>query len=153
MTVTFSLSDDAKSAEFMEADKDDDEATAKASVNNEIMVESNASAQITPMFVDGANGVSVDAGSNMPFTYVDWDLLQSDVLDGGATFMVQRTTVGANQEMEPTGDVAYVTCGPFACTDGMDAPEISIANSSRLHGLGSHGGDSGRQGRQRCREC
>ncbi|MDE0474769.1 MAG: hypothetical protein OXI50_09430, partial [Gammaproteobacteria bacterium] len=36
---------------------------------------------------------------------------------------------GANQEMEPTGDVAYVTCGPFECVDGMDAPMLSIANS------------------------
>ena len=128
--VTFSLSDDADSQHFMEADKDDDAATAKASVNSEIMVESNTTAVITPMFVDGANGVSVDAmAGNMPFSYVDWDMLQSDVLSGGATFMVQRTTVGANQEMEPTGDVAYVTCGPFACTDGMDASEISIADS------------------------
>ena len=128
--VTFSLSDDADSQHFMMADKDDDEATAKASVNTEIMVESNTTAVITPMFVDGANGVSVDAmAGNMPFAYVDWGMLQADVLSGGATFMVQRTTVGANQEMEPTGDVAYVTCGPFACQDGSDAPEISIANS------------------------
>ena len=44
--------------------------------------------------------------------------------------MVQRTTVGANQEMEPSGDVAYVTCGPFECADGMDAPELSIENSA-----------------------
>ena len=128
--VTFSLSEDADSQHFLIADKDDDAATAKASVNAEIMVESNTTAVITPMFVDGANGVSVDAmAGNMPFTYVDWGMLQSDVLGGGATFMVQRTTVGANQEMEPTGDVAYVTCGPFACTDGMDASEISIADS------------------------
>ena len=128
--VTFSLSEDADSPHFMLADDDDDEATAKASVNPEIMVESNTSAVITPMFVDDANGVSVIAGSsNTPFTYVDWEMRQSDVLDGGATFMVQRTAVGANQEMEPTGDVAYVSCGPFACTDGMDAPEISIADS------------------------
>ena len=129
--VTFSLSEDADSQHFMIADEDDDAATAKASVNAEIMVESNTTAVITPMFVDGANGVSVDAmAGNMPFTYVDWDLLQSDVLGGGATFMVQRTTIGANQEMAPTGDVAYVTCGPFECQNGMDAPEISIANSS-----------------------
>ena len=128
--VTFSLSDDADSPHFVVADDDDDEATAMASVNTEIMVESNTSAVITPMFVDDANAVSVSAGSgNTPFTYVDWEMLQSDVLDGSATFMVQRTTVGANQEMEPTGDVAYVTCGPFACQDGADAPEISIANS------------------------
>ena len=128
--VTFTLSEDADSQHFLIADKDDDAATAKASVNAEIMIESNTTAVITPMFVDGANGVGVDAmAGNMPFTYVDWGMLQSDVLGGGATFMVQRTTVGANQEMEPTGDVAYVTCGPFACTDGMDASEISIADS------------------------
>ena len=71
------------------------------------------------MFVDGANGVSVSEGDNMPFGRVSWSLLQSDVIDGGATFMVQRATVGANQEMEPTGDVAYVTCGPFDCQDGI----------------------------------
>ena len=48
----------------------------------------------------------------------------------GATFKIMRVTMGANQEEEPTGDVAYVTCGPFECVDGMDAPEISIANSA-----------------------
>ena len=128
--VTFSLSDDADSQHFMMADKDDDAATAMADVNTEIMVESNTTAVITPMFVDGASGVSVHAmAGNMPFAYVDWGMLQSMVLSDGATFMVQRTTVGANQEMEPTGDVAYVTCGPFECMDGMDPPEISIANS------------------------
>ena len=128
--VMFSLSDDADSPHFLVADDDDDEATAKASVNTEIMVESNSTAVITPMFVDGATGVSVDAmAGNMPFTYVSWSLMQSAVLSDGATFKVQRTTVGANQEMEPTGDVAYVTCGPFECVDGMDAPMLSIANS------------------------
>ena len=126
----FSLSDDADSPHFMIADDDDDEATAMASVNTEIMVESNSTAVITPMFVDGATGVSVDAmAGNMPFTYVSWEMMQSAVLSDGATFMVQRTTVGANQEMEPTGDVMYITCGPFECVEGMDAPELSIANS------------------------
>ena len=129
----FSLADDAKSQHFMVADDDDDEATAMAYVNPEIMVESNSTAIITPMFVDGANGVSVDMGMNMPFAYVgaagNWDMLQSMVLSDGATFMVQRTTVGANQEMEPTGDVMHITCGPFECMEGMDAPMLSIANS------------------------
>ena len=126
----FSLSDDADSPHFMIADDDDDEATAMASVNTEIMVESNSTAVITPMFVDGATGVSVDAmAGNMPFTYVSWSMMQSAVLSDGATFMVQRTTVGANQEMEPTGDVMYITCGPFECVEGMDAPMLSIANS------------------------
>ncbi len=132
--ATFSLSDDADSPHFMVADDDDDEDTAMAWVNPEIMVESNSTAIITPMFVDDANGVSVDAGSNMPFTYVgaedNWEMSQSMVLSDGATFMVQRTTVGANQEMEPTGDVMYITCGPFECAEGEDAPMLSIENST-----------------------
>ena len=131
VSVTFSLSEDADSPHFMVADDDDDEATAMASVNTEIMVESNSTAVITPMFVDGATGVSVDAmAGNTPFSYVSWSLMQSDVLDGGATFMVQRTALGANQEMEPTGDVMYITCGPFECMEGSDPPELSIANST-----------------------
>ena len=128
--VSFSLSDDAKDKHFLIADDDNDADTAMADVNSEIAVTSNASAVITPMFVDGANGVSVMEGDNMPFTYVEWNLLQSGVIGGEATFMIQRTTMGANQEMEPTGDVAYVTCGPFNCADGMDAPEPSIADSA-----------------------
>ena len=32
--------------------------------------------------------------------------------------------------MEPTGDVQYVTCGPFNCADGMDAPVPSLADSA-----------------------
>jgi len=129
--VTFSLSDDADSPHFLVADEDDDAATAMASVNTEIMVESNSTAVITPMFVDGATGVSVDAmAGNTPFTFVDWGLKQSAVLSDGATFMVQRTTVGANQEMEPSGDVMYITCGPFECAEGMDVPMLSIENSS-----------------------
>ena len=128
--VTFSLSEDADSPHFLVADDDDDEATAMASVNSEIMVNSNTDAIITPMFVDGANGVSVMEGDNMPFGRVSWGLMQSAVISDGATFMVQRAVIGANQEMEPSGDVAYVTCGPFECVDGEDAPELSITNSA-----------------------
>ena len=32
--------------------------------------------------------------------------------------------------MEPTGDVMYITCGPFECMEGEDAPMLSIANSA-----------------------
>ena len=129
--VTFSLSKDADDGHFLIADPDDDDAeTAMASVNSEIMVASNTDAIITPMFVDGANGVSVADGDNMPFGRVSWGLLQSEVLDGDATFMVQRAVIGANQEMEPSGDVAYVTCGPFTCTDGMDAPALTLEGSA-----------------------
>ena len=130
--VTFSLPE--KETEFMVADGDDDEETAMASVNDKIMVNSNSDAIITPMFVENANGVSVSEGDNMPFGRVDWELLQSDVLAGGATFMVQRAVIGANQ-MEDSGDAAYVTCGPFACQDGMDPPEITIENSSVCNGF------------------
>ena len=129
--VTFSL----EKGHYLEADDGRNAATAKATVNPKIMVESNTSAVITPMFVEDANGVSVAYGENMPFAHVDWGLLQSMVLDDGATFMIQRTAMGANQEMEPTGDMAYVTCGPFECTESSNdgpppVPEISIANST-----------------------
>ena len=128
--VTFSLSEDADSQNFMVALDGDDEETAMAMVNTAIMVESNVTAIITPMFVENAAGVTVMAAdNNMPFAYVDWRRLQADVVSDGATFMVQRATVGANQEMEPTGDVEYVTCGPFECAPGMDAPEVTIEDS------------------------
>ncbi len=131
-SVTFSLPDGQSN--FMVADDDDDEGTAMAWINPKTVVESDSTAIITPMFVEGANGVHVGASDdNMPFTYVgaedNWEMLQSAVLDGGATFMVQRTTMGANQEMEPSNDVSYVTCGPFECVEGEDAPDLSIANS------------------------
>ena len=128
--VTFSLSEDADDPHFLIADENDDKEAAMASVNTEIMVSSNTSAVITAMFAEDANGVSVTEGDNMPFSYVDWGLLQSDALASGATFMIQRTTMGANQEMEPSGDVAYVTCGPFRCAEGMDVPELTIADSA-----------------------
>ena len=107
---------------------------AMATVNTKMTVTSNTTAVITPMFVEDAAGVSVigteeSPAENIPFTYVDWGMLQADVISGGATFMVQRTVMGANQEMEPTGDTAYVTCGPFSCTDGMDRPDFSIEDS------------------------
>ena len=114
----------------MEPDDGDDEETAMATVNNDIMVMSNTSAVITAVWLEDANGVSLASGENMPFAHVDWGALQADVVNEGVTFMIQRTTMGANQEMEPTGDVAYVTCGPFECMEGANAPEISIANSA-----------------------
>jgi len=113
-------------------------ASAMASVNPDMVVMSNTTAVITPMFVPGAAGVNVDAADdNMPFKYVDWSMPQSDLIvpaEGGATFMIQRTTVGANQEMEPTGDVAYVTCGPFRCVEGMDAPMFAVEDSAACAG-------------------
>jgi hypothetical protein len=141
--ATFSIPEDADSPYYLvpvDGPDDTNKDKATASVNSEIMVESNTSAVITPMFVDGANGVSVSAGDgNMPFAFVDWTALQKDVVsEAGVVFMIQRTTMGANQEMEPTGDVAYVTCGPFQCTESMDmmamAPAISIDDSATCSG-------------------
>ena len=132
--ATFSLSDDAESPHFMVADDDDDEETAMASVNTEIMVESNSTAIITPMFVDerqrGQRGHGHEhavhlRGRRGQLGHVS----RATVLSDGATFKVQRTMVGANQEMEPTGDVMYITCGPFECMEGDTVPELSIANS------------------------
>ena len=68
---------------------------------------------------------------NMPFAFVDWEALQSDVVsEAGVTFKIVRDgTTGEN-----AGDAAYVTCGPFRCTDGTDmmamAPEITIDDSA-----------------------
>ena len=127
VSAKFTLPEEPDSPHYMVADNDDDEDTAMAWVNPEIMVESNSDAIIRPMFLDGAAGVSVAEGNNMPFTYVgaegNWDMKQSDVLDTGATFKIVRG------DGENPGDVAYVTCGPFECIDGMDPPVPSIANS------------------------
>ena len=62
---------------------------------------------------------------------MDWQLLQTAVIDEGAIFKITRLTMGANQEMEPTDDSVYVTCGPFECVDGMEVPEISVADSPK----------------------
>ena len=117
----------------MVPDDDHIEATAMAKVNTKMMVTSNTTAVVVPMnfMMDATpSPVKLHEGENTPFEYVNWNALQSLVVTEGATFKVMRVTLGANQEMEPSGDVAYVTCGPFECVDGMDAPEISIANSA-----------------------
>ena len=113
----------------MKPDGGTDKEKATAEVNAKMVVSSNYNIAITPTFIEGAAAVNVAAGdNNMPFAYVDWNALQSDVVDGGATFKIQKMAMGANQEMEPTGDVAYVACGPFECVSGdssVTAPEIT----------------------------
>lgn len=128
--VMFSVPDDADDSYPMVPDDGTDEATAMARVNTEMTVTSNTTAIIEPMFGDGVNAVQVEPGDSWPFALLDWSVLQSTVVNDGATFKVTRVTIGANQEMEETGDVAYVTCGPFECMEGMDAPDITIANSA-----------------------
>jgi hypothetical protein len=39
--------------------------------------------------------------------------------------------VGANQIPIPVGDEHHVTCGPFGCAAGMDAPEVTIEDSAK----------------------
>ena len=118
----------------MKPDAEDDEAKATASVNGKIMVDSNAAATITPMFEPDANGQSLAAGDgNMPFAFVTWSAMQSAVVTDGAVFKITRGS-GEN-----AGDVAYVTCGPFECSESSNdgappAPEYSIANSAKCQG-------------------
>ena len=111
-------------------DKSQRMTSAMAVVNPDMTVMSNATAVIAPMnFAEGANPVKIHEGENMPFMFVTWEILQSKVVTEGAQFKIQRVTIGANQEEMPIGDVAYVTCGPFVCEEGMEAPEISVENS------------------------
>ena len=105
-------------------DSGKDAKTAMATVNTKMMVTSSHSARITPMFMEGAGSVVVSAGSDeTPFTHVSWSATQMSVARDGAVFRFEKVTVGAGQETTPTGVVAYITCGPFRCSDAaMEAP-------------------------------
>ena len=104
-----------------------DKAKATASVNGKMTVMSNAAATITPMFEPDAYGQSLVEGDNMPFDFVTWSTMQSAVVSTGATFKIIREgTTGEN-----AGDVAYVTCGPFRCQSGMEAPGVTLADSPK----------------------
>ena len=115
-------------------DSGKDAKTAMATVNTKMMVTSSHSARITPMFMEGARPVVVAAGSDTPFTFVDWSATQMSVARDGAVFKFEKVTVGAGQETTPTGDVAYITCGPFRCSDAAmeepAAPAITLADSA-----------------------
>ena len=114
----------------MDPDDSKDEMKAMATVNTKMMVSSNMVAAITPMFVEGASPVGVMPGEdNMPFQFVSWSAMQSHVIEKGATFAIHKASIGANQEMMPTGDAMYITCGPFACQEGDMPPEVTIENS------------------------
>ena len=114
----------------MVPDDSTDEMKAMAMVNTKMMVSANMVAAITPMFVEGASPVGVMPGEdNMPFQFVSWSAMQSHVIEKGATFAIHKASIGANQEMMPTGDAMYITCGPFACQDGDMPPEVTIDDS------------------------
>ena len=131
VVVTFSPVDgDPTTDDYpMLPDDSTNEKTAMASVNPRLRVQSNTDAVIRPLFVEGASDVRITSGMNEPFTRVSWSALQSMVVNNGVTFRIQRVALGANQEMTPTSDIAYVTCGPFNCADGMEAPDITLADS------------------------
>ena len=116
-------------------DSGKDAKTAMATVNTKMMVTSSHSARITPMFMEGAGSVVVSAGSDeTPFTHVSWSATQMSVARDGAVFRFEKVTVGAGQETTPTGDVAYITCGPFRCSEAAmeepAAPAITLADSA-----------------------
>ena len=116
-------------------DSGTDAKTAMATVNTGMMVTSSHSARITPMFMEGAGSVVVSAGSDRtPFAHVSWSATQLAVARDGAVFMFEKVTVGAGQEAMPTGDVAYITCGPFRCsdaaTDAPPRPAITLEDSA-----------------------
>ena len=127
--VEFSVPDEAKVPYPMIPDDDDDEATAMAMVNPQMMVTVNMPAIVSSTFVEGAAPIGLIPGPNVPFLYVDWDASQSMVVSTGVTFAVQHVEIGANQVPLPIGDAVLITCGPFECMEGPVAPMLSIANS------------------------
>ncbi|MYC48682.1 MAG: fibronectin type III domain-containing protein [Synechococcus sp. SB0662_bin_14] len=106
------------------------EATATATVNQDMGVAVNMPAIITATFVPGASPIGLIPGENMPFQYTTWQALQGMVVTTGVTFAVQHVEIGANQVSLPIGDAVLVTCGPFQCMEGLAPPPISIADSS-----------------------
>ena len=122
-------------------DRGTDAKTARASVNPKMLVSSSHAARVTPMFVEGVSGVTVEAGeAETPFAYADgWDALQTTVAGDGVTFEFRQITVGAGQEPMPTGEAMYITCGPFRCSAAADAapaaPEITLADSDACEGV------------------
>ena len=116
-------------------DSGTDAKTAMASVNTKMMVTSSDSARVTPMFIEDAGSVVVSAGSDRtPFAHVSWSATQMAVARNGATFKFEKVSVGAGQEAMPTGDVLYITCGPFRCSEAAvetpAAPNITLDDSA-----------------------
>ena len=116
-------------------DNQSDATKAMAHANRNMIVNSSVSARVTPMFVNDASGVVVDAGDDQtPFTDRTWNAMQTMVAGDGASFKFERVSTGAGQEPMPTGDVMYITCGPFRCSEAADempsAPEITLADSA-----------------------
>ena len=133
MTPPEAGADTACSGQAFCPDSQTDPKKAMAIPNRMLMVTSSHQAQVSPEYIDGASGVDLNIGDNTPFRHINWDAMQMAVATDGVTFRFQRISTAAGQEPTPMGDMMYITCGPFECSEAMDevpaAPEISIANS------------------------
>ena len=129
-----SAADRACSGQPFCPDTQTDPKKAMAGVNKLMMVTSSHDAQVSPMWFDDSGAAVVEMGDSTPFANVSWNAMQSAVATDGVTFMFQRVTTGAGQEPMAMGDMMYITCGPFECSEAADevpqAPEITIANSA-----------------------
>ncbi len=128
--VHFTMPEDAEVMYPMIPDGGTDMETATAKVNPQITVEVNMPAIVAPLFVEGASPIGLVPGDQWPFAYVTWEALQSMVVDTGVQFAVTPVEIGANQVPIPIGDAALVTCGPFECAEGMDAPDIMMSSAA-----------------------
>ena len=133
MTPPEAGADAACSGQAFCPDSQTDPKKATADPNRMMMVTSSHQAQVSPMYIENASGVDLNIGDNTPFRHINWEAMQMAVATDGVTFRFQRISTAAGQEPTPMGDMMYITCGPFECSEAMDevpaAPEISIANS------------------------
>ena len=116
-------------------DSETDPKKAMASVNPRMEVSSSHPVRMTPLFVEGASGLSLAAGADQtPFGRVTWMALQSTVAREGVTFRFDRVVLGAAQGAAAANDdTVYITCGPFRCSEAAatspTAPLLSVADS------------------------
>ncbi len=128
LEVSFTVPDDENP---LEADDKTEKDEAMATVNTGITVTTNADVTITAMWDEDLQRDTSEGADKMPFANTVWLAKQSEVVEDGVTFEIARAGV-----MEPgDGDVVYVTCGPFRCTEVMmekpAAPEITIDDSPK----------------------
>ncbi len=120
-------------------DRGADPASAMATVNTRLLVTSSHPAEVSAMFVTGASALGLGEGENTPFTRVNWPALQSDIANDGVTFRFERLSTGAGREPAAGGEVRYITCGPFRCSESADeippAPDITISDSAACTGF------------------
>ena len=139
MTPPDAAADSACSGQVFCPDNGTDPDSARAMANRKLMVTASHSAEMSAMFDDDLTPLGLDEGDNTPFTYRDWYALQNDIANDGVTFRFERVTRGAGQEPAASGEVLYITCNPFRCSEASDEvpakPEITIADSAACTGF------------------